>query len=64
MSFPGVVFVLVISVVALAINFLPSFIAFIRKHPDRIPILVVNALIPILGFMIAFIWAFADVETE
>ena len=40
-------FVLVISVVALAINFLPSFIAFM-KHPDRIPILVVNALIQYL----------------
>lgn len=51
MSFLGVVFVLVISIMVLAINFLPSFIAFIRKHPNRIPILVVNALIPILGFL-------------
>ena len=61
MSFLGVVFVLVISIMVLAINFLPSFIAFIRKHPNRIPILVVNALIPILGFLIAFLWTFADV---
>lgn len=64
MSFLGYVFVIIISVLVLCVNFLPSCIAFIRKHPHRIPIFVVNALVPILGFVIAFAWAYAEVQTE
>lgn len=44
------------------VNFIPSIIAFKKDHPDKVMILVINALIPVAGFMIALILVFVRKE--
>lgn len=48
----------------LLINFIPTFIAFKKEHPKKVPILIVNALIPVIGFIIALIWSLSDPDNE
>jgi Na+/proline symporter len=44
------------------INFIPSIIAFKKNHPDKVMILIINALIPVAGFIIALILVFVRKE--
>ena len=45
------------------IYIIPTIIAFMRGHPNKIPIMIVNIIIGAfygLGWVIAFIWAFTS----
>jgi hypothetical protein len=48
--------------VIFVVHFLPAFIAFYRKHPNRIPILLVNIFFGWtgLGWIVALIWSFTN----
>lgn len=51
--------------IGLAIYFLPTVIAFSRKHNNRIPILLINLFLgwSAIGWLIGLIWSFTkDVE--
>lgn len=54
--------VTVVFLACLSIYFLPAAIAFVRNHPHRIAILVLNLIAgcTIVGWIAAFIWAFID----
>lgn len=45
--------------ILIAIHFIPSIIAFNRKHKNFMPILITNC-VPIIGFIVSLIWAFTD----
>jgi len=50
-----------------AVYFLPGFIAFRRKHRNRVAILVINIFLGLtgIGWVVALIWAFTgDIELE
>lgn len=49
----------IIVVIAVVVNFIPSFIAFSRDHPQRILILVINLLMgwTIIGWAALLFWA-------
>jgi CHASE2 domain-containing sensor protein len=48
------------SVIIILINFIPSFIAFSRKHPRRMPILIFNIMFGWtgIGWILLLVWAF------
>lgn len=50
---------LLISAAIFIINFIPSFIAFSRRHPNRLAILIFNALFGWtgIGWIILLVWA-------
>lgn len=53
---------LLIGLLGLFINFLPSFIAFSRNHPNQVAILILNILFGWtgLGWIILLIWALSN----
>ena len=52
----------IIFLTCMAMYFLPSIIAFIRNHPHRIAILILNLITgaTVVGWIASFIWAFID----
>jgi hypothetical protein len=53
--------------VTIPLYFLPGFIAFRRKHRNRVAILVINIFLGLtgIGWVVALIWAFTgDIELE
>jgi T4 superinfection immunity protein len=50
---------LIIILLLLAVHFLPSVIAFKRRHHNRIAILVLNVLLgwTFIGWVVALVWA-------
>ena len=46
-------------IIAVVVNFIPSFIAFSRDHPSRVLILVINLLMgwTIIGWGLLLYWA-------
>lgn len=52
----------IIFLTCVAMYFLPAIIAFVRKHPHRIAILILDLLAGAtgIGWIAAFIWAFID----
>ena len=55
----GIIFLLM---VILAIYLLPTYVAFKRRHNNRIPILLVNLLLggTFIGWVAALVWACTD----
>lgn len=55
-------FMIVWVIVGIVVYFLPTFIAFGRKHPSRIVILLINLFLgwSVLGWLVALIWSFFD----
>lgn len=49
----------IILLILLAVYFVPTYVALARKHPQRIPILVLNTLAgwTVFGWVGALIWA-------
>lgn len=60
----GMLLAMLLIIITLLVNFIPSIIAFKKNHPDKLTILIVNALIPVLGFIIALVWALKSKDTE
>jgi cytochrome bd-type quinol oxidase subunit 2 len=59
--------VLVVLLIVMLLYFLPAFIAFRRRHRNRVAILVMNIFLGFtgIGWVVALIWAFtADIESE
>jgi hypothetical protein len=53
--------------IVIPLYFLPGFIAFRRKHRNRVAILVINIFLGLtgIGWIVALIWAFTgDIELE
>lgn len=62
----GIVIAIVIMAIAFAIYFLPTFIAFNRRHHNRLAIFGLNLLLgwTFFGWVGAFIWALTAVRPE
>ena len=63
----GTIFVLIVLigiVVGLAFYFIPSIVAFRRRHVNRMSIFLVNFLLgwSLVGWVIALVWAFKEPE--
>ena len=50
--------------IGLAIYLIPAIVADSRKHPNRIPIFVINLFLgwTVLGWVIALAWSFSNIE--
>ena len=57
---------LLLCVIALNIYFLPTVIASHRKHPNRIPIFLVNFLLGwlCLGWIVALVWSATAIDKD
>lgn len=58
----SIAFILLIIVLCIIVYFLPTMVAFIRKHSNRLAIFFLNLFTGCtgLGWLAAFIWAFID----
>jgi surface polysaccharide O-acyltransferase-like enzyme len=57
----------VLLLIMVPLYFLPGFIAFRRRHRNRVAILVINIFLGLtgIGWVVALIWAFTgDIELE
>ncbi|MGN6146516.1 MAG: superinfection immunity protein [Mesorhizobium sp.] len=54
----------VLIMVAVTIYFLPTIVAFVRRHPNRWPIFIINTVfgLTVLGWFGSLIWAFGAVH--
>jgi len=54
---------ILLCVAGLIFNFIPSFVAFTRGHPNAIPIFLVNLLLGLtgIGWIIALVWSFTAI---
>lgn len=60
-----ILFQTALAILAIGLYFLPSINALVRHHRERVPIFLVNLLIPVIGWIIALIWSFSSqVEAE
>ncbi len=50
--------------ICLFIYFFPTYMAFIREHKNKVPILILNMFLgwTVLGWIVALIWAFTNQE--
>ena len=57
---------LVLGIVALALYFIPSIIAYSREHHNRLAILVLNTFLgwTFLGWVAALVWAATHVQRD
>jgi len=55
-------FAVIFFLLLIALYFLPSVIAVIRNHRNRIPIILVNILLgwSFVGWVVSLVWAFTD----
>ena len=55
-----IILVILISIISLIFYFVPSIVAYSRKHQNFIPILLLNIFIgwTFIGWVIALIWSF------
>lgn len=62
----GTVFAWVFFLVAALLYFLPSFVAFRRRHHQRVPILLVNLFLGAtgLGWLAALVWSFTHIPAD
>ena len=62
MDILGLVFALFIIILVIILYFLPTIVAFIRKHSNRLAIFFLNLFTGCtgLGWVAAFVWAFID----
>jgi hypothetical protein len=53
---------LIIGTLIFTLHFLPSFFAFARQHPFRVPILLLNILLgwTVIGWVLLFLWAISE----
>ena len=59
-------FRLVFSVIGLAFYFIPSIVAYQRKHPNLKAILVLNVLLgwSVIGWVVALVWSLTKTDKE
>ena len=62
----ALIFLLIFAVLGLCLYFLPSFIAYSRKHLNLGAVFVANLLLgwTFLGWVISLVWALMRTETE
>ena len=61
----GILLLLILALaVSLFISFLPFIVALLRKHPQKVPIFLLNLLLGWtgIGWVVALIWAFIKNE--
>lgn len=59
-----ILFVLVLLLIGPVLYFVPTFVAFYRKHPNRFPIFLLNLFLGVtfLGWIAALIWSFTHID--
>ena len=57
---------LMVLIILLGIYLIPTWVAFARRHHDRVAILVLNLLLgwSVLGWIVALVWALTAVRRE